>query len=102
MQALENLSRLDGAIVGRRPHPSSSAYDLVSLRVVRVGAVPGKANLLAHAEGNTVDVTVRRELLGSARPGDQLRCRAQQTPDGPLCEPHPAPADFEVRASAPP
>ena len=99
MQVVENLSRLDGAIVGRRPHPSSSTYDLVSLCVARVDAIPGKANLLAHTAGTTVDVAVRRELLGSARQGDQLRCRAKQTPDGPLCEAHPEPADFEVRAS---
>jgi hypothetical protein len=68
----------------------------VRLELERAGAVPGKANLLESQQGAAIDVSVRRELLGNAAPGARLRCRAKRTPDGAMCEAHPAPSDFEI------
>lgn len=69
---------------------------MVTLALDRAEAVPGKANLLQPLLGSTVEVAVRRALLGDAGPGARLRCRAKRTPDGAMCEPHPEPSDFEI------
>src|SRR5262245_40966237 len=96
VQAIENLTRISGRILARRPHPSLSDYEIATLKLERADPVPGKANLLAPLVGTDIDVAIPRVLLGNASPGAQLRCRAKRTPDGAMCEPHPDPGDFEV------
>jgi hypothetical protein len=96
VQAVENLTQISGTITARKPHPSLSDYDVVTVRLAQAEAVPGKANLLAARAGGDVDVAVRRDLLGDAAVRSQLRCRAKFTPDGAMCEPHPASGDFAV------
>ncbi|TSD86389.1 hypothetical protein FFK22_022490 [Mycobacterium sp. KBS0706] len=66
------------------------------LHLDRADAVPGKANLLESLLGGSVEVAVRRELLGASASGAHMRCRAKRTPDGAMCEAHPAPGNFEV------
>jgi hypothetical protein len=97
VQAIENLSTITGKIVSRRPHPRLEGYDLVELELERVEAVAGKANLLESQQGATIQVAVRRELLGNAAPDARLRCRAKRTPDGAICEARPDPEDFSIQ-----
>jgi glutathione synthase/RimK-type ligase-like ATP-grasp enzyme len=96
VQVIENLSQIRGKIVARAQHPTLDNYDVVTVQVERVETVPGKANILQSLLGGTVNVTVRRGLLGNAGPGAGLRCRAKRTPDGAMCEPHPPPGEFEI------
>ena len=83
-------------MVARRPHPRLDGYDVVALAIERVDPIPQKADLLRPAFATTIDVAVRRALLGDAAPGARLSCRAKRTPDGALCEANPAPGDFVV------
>jgi hypothetical protein len=104
MQAIENLTRLQGAIVRRVPHPWRAGYELVTLHVSATQAVQGKADLLSRHCGSNLDVAVRGELLRNveAPNGAQLDLRAKMTPDGALAEPHPEPGNFAVVASPTP
>jgi hypothetical protein len=96
VQAIENLSAITGRVVSRRQHSQLEGYDVVRLELERAEAVPGKANLLESQQGATIDVAVRRDLLGNAAPGARLRCRAKRTPDGAICEARPSPTDFAI------
>lgn len=104
MQAIENLTRLQGPILRRVPHPSRAGYELVTLHVSQTQAVQGKADLLSRHRGSNLDVAVRAELLRhvDASSGAQLDLRAKMTPDGALAEPHPEPGNFNVVASPKP
>jgi hypothetical protein len=99
VQAIENLTALSGRVLTRSRHPTLGDYDLVTLAVERAEPVPGRANLLSSEVGKELSVAIRRELLGDAKQGDHLRCRAKRTPAGAMCEPRPDPADFAVTAS---
>jgi len=96
VQMIENLTDIEGQIVARRPHQSLADYDVLRVRVEGARSVPGKADLLSAYVGTDLDVVVRRQLLDNAQPGARLRCRAKRTPDGAMCEPHPAASDFSV------
>jgi len=96
VQAIENLTRIEGHILARKAHPHLDAYDIVTLQLERTASVPEKADLLTAQTGTTIEVSVRRELLKGAQIGARLRCRAKRTPDGAMCEPHPEPADIEI------
>src|SRR6476659_5194352 len=96
VQAIDNLSRIRGTILSRRPHPTLKAYDSVELELERTEAVEGKADLLVSQRGLKIDLAVPRELLGATRPGAKLECRAKRTPDGAICEAHPKTGDFEI------
>jgi hypothetical protein len=100
MQAIENLTRLRGRILNRTPHPARTGYDLLTLQVNEAQPVEGKADLLGHHAGGTLDVAVRSELLGdaAAAPGAHVDLRAKMTPDGALAEPHPEAGNFTVSA----
>jgi hypothetical protein len=102
VQAVENLSSVEGTIMARRPHPALRAYDLVTLLVKRVVAIEGKADLISTRGASALDLGIRQELLGSAREGDALRCRAKLTAGGVLCEPFPATGDFELSTAQQP
>ncbi len=97
VQMVENLTRISGAVIARKPHASLGDYDVVTVRLDGAEPVPGKADLLSSHLGSTIDVSVRRALLGAAGPGMHLRCRAKRTLDGAMCEPHPDPGEMEVR-----
>lgn len=98
MQAIENLTRLSGQILRRVPHPSRNGYDLLTVQVDEASAVQGKADLLSHHCGATLNVAVRRELLQGAPgiAGVHVDLRAKMTPDGALAEPHPEPGNFTI------
>ena len=96
VQAIDNLTTLTGQVRARARHPTLEAYDTVTLFVERAEPVPGRADLLQSEVGKEIPVAVRRELLGDSGPGARLRCRANRTPNGVMCEPHPAPADFAL------
>ena len=98
VQASDNLSRIKGTIRSRRPHSTLEGYDLVDLALERSEAVAGKADLLASQHGHTIEVAVRRELLGAAGPGATLECRAKRTPGGAMCEARPKAGDFAITA----
>jgi hypothetical protein len=95
-QAVENLTQLVGTIVARQPHPRLGDYDIVTLDVERAEPVEGKANLLATAAGNRIEVTIRRALLGATGTGARLHLRAKRTLDGAMSEPHPEPGNFRA------
>ncbi|MFL5280062.1 MAG: RimK family alpha-L-glutamate ligase [Rhodopila sp.] len=97
VQMVENLTQISGMVVSRKPHPTLADYDVVSLQIDAANPVSGKADLLGRLVGNTIDVTVRRALLGMSGPGAHLRCRAKRTLDGAMCEPHPDVGDIEIR-----
>ncbi len=98
MQAIDNLTRLRGHILKRRPHPTRSGYELVTLQVRDTQAVEGKADLLSCHPGSMVDVAVPSALLQAApgSPGDLVDLRAKMTPDGAMAEPHPEPGQFSI------
>ena len=96
VQAIENLSAITGTVVSRQQHPRLEEYDMLELELERVEPVQGKANLLDSQRGTTIQVAVRRELLGDAAPGARVRCRAKRTPDGAICEARPGPEDFAI------
>lgn len=99
VQAIENLTRISGRILARRQHERLGAYDVLTLAIEHTEPVPEKADLLGQFAGGTVEVTVRRALLGDASVGARFRCRAERTPDGAMAEPHPDPKDFEIGGS---
>src|SRR5262245_39772940 len=98
-QSIDNLTRIDGHILTREPHPSLGDYDLLNVRVDSAAPVDGRADLLSSKVGQTLDLSVRRELLGSAVAGNAIHCRAKRTPDGAMCEPHPEAGDFRIDAA---
>ena len=97
VQMVENLARIEGTVIARKPHSTLNDYDVLTLRLERAEPVPDRANLLGSLIGSSIEVAVRRALLGNAGPGAHLRCRAKRTPDGAMCEPHPEAGDLESR-----
>ncbi|AWB23394.1 hypothetical protein DA075_22895 [Methylobacterium currus] len=96
IQAVENLTTIVGTILGLASHPGLPGYGVVTLRLEEARPVEGKADLISNQLGRDMQVTVRSELLGGARPGARLRCRARRTPDGAICEPNPEAGGFEI------
>jgi hypothetical protein len=100
-----NLTAVAGTVLDRRPSETLPDWDVVTLAVDDVSAVPGLRDLIgpnlrppaADDDGTGVPelaVAVRRELLGDAAPGWRLRCRVRLTPNGAMAESHPAPFDI--------
>jgi len=98
VQAIDNLTCVEGVVRACRRHPTLADRTLVTLAVRRTAPVAGKADLIANAAGYDLDVAVPSALLGAARDGAQLRCRVKRTPAGVMCEAHPAEGDFAVIA----
>ena len=96
VQVVENLTLIRGRILARKAHPSLDHYDLVSVSVEQAEPVEGKADLLSRLIGTQTELAVRSELLGSAQPGDELRCHAKATVNGAMCLPHPGAREFSV------
>ena len=96
IQAVENLTTIVGTILGLASHPSLPGYGVVTLRLEEARPVEGKADLISNQLGRDMQVTGRSELLGGARPGARLRCRARRTPDGAICEPNPEAGGFAI------
>jgi hypothetical protein len=100
-----NLTTITGTVLARRPSETLPDWDVVTLAVDDVAAVPGLRDLvgpnLRQPSGVDDDagppelvLAVRRELLDDAGPGWRLRCRVRLTPNGAMAEPHPAPPDI--------
>lgn len=98
VQGIDNLTHIDGQILGRSRHPSLGDYDSLDVRIDAAAPVEGRADLLSQLVGQTLGFSVRRDLLGAAAVGDRIHCRAKRTPDGAMCEPHPDAGDFRVDA----
>ncbi|MFN0094678.1 MAG: hypothetical protein ACKVVT_07860 [Dehalococcoidia bacterium] len=96
VNAPENRSFLTGKILGRKAHPTLADYDFVELAVARADDVEGFRNLLSPTVGSTILVAARRELLGAAEAGQELRCPARRTPDGAMADANPEPGAFTV------
>ncbi|HET9963069.1 MAG TPA: hypothetical protein VFQ34_12080 [Nitrospiraceae bacterium] len=99
MQMIENLTGITGRIVSREPHPTLQDFDMVRLYLKKAEPVKGVADLLSAYINQEISVAVRRDLLGNARAGAELRCRAKRIPEGAMCEPHPEPGNFAVNPS---
>ena len=97
VQGIENLSRIAGRVISRRPHPTLADYDVLRVALESATPVEGKADLLGAQVGNELDVAVRRALVPQGSAGARLECRAKRTPDGAMCEPHPDAQDFSLR-----
>ena len=87
VSAPDNLTRLRGALVERRPHPQLPDWELVLLDVQGVEPVPGRADLLSRRLGERLEVAVPAAVLGTAAPHDHLEVRARLTPRGVMAEP---------------
>jgi hypothetical protein len=98
MQAIDNLTRLRGAVLRRSPHPTRPGYELLTVQVDDAQPVEGRADLLGRHRGSALEVAVRAELLpGTPLPsGARVDLRAKMTPDGALAEPHPEAGHFRV------
>ena len=97
VQAVENLTSISGRVVARKPHPTLDYYDVVLLKIEKAEPIQGRPDLLSGQVGAELEVSVRRELLGTAAPGAQLRCRAKRTADGAMCEARPRSDDFAIK-----
>src|SRR5260370_39531611 len=97
VQMVENLTQISGTVIARKRHATLSEYDVVELKLDTAEPVAGKTDLLSSQLGRTIEVSIRRDLLGNAGPGVHLRCRAKRTADGAMCEPHPEPGGMEIR-----
>lgn len=96
VQAIDNLTTIVGSILSLSDHPTLAGYEIVMLWLEEVRPIEGKADLITGRITDPVSLAVPRELLGNAQPGWRLRCRAKRTPDGAMCEPHPAPGEFSL------
>ncbi len=72
MQMIENLSRIDGPIVARRPSPEQPDWDDLTVRLEHADKVDDRAELLQAQLGTEVVIGVPRELLADAKPGDRV------------------------------
>jgi hypothetical protein len=88
VSAPDNLTRLAGPLVERRPHPQLPEWELVLLDVQEVEPVPGRADLLSRRLGERLEVAVPRAVLSAAAPPDHVDVRARLTPRGVMAEPH--------------
>ena len=87
VSAPDNLTRLGGPLVERRPHPQLPDWELVLLDVQEVEPVPGRADLLSRRLGERLEVAVPCAVLGAAAPHDHLDVRCRLTPRGVMAEP---------------
>ncbi len=87
VSAPDNLTRLAGPLLERRPHPQLADWELVVLDVQEVEPVPGRADLLSRRLGERLEVAVPGMVLGSKAPQDHLDVRARLTPRGVMAEP---------------
>ncbi len=86
VSAPDNLTRLAGPLVERRPHPQLPEWELVLLDVEEVEPVPGRADLLSRRLGERLEVAVPGAVLAAAAP-DHLDVRARLTARGVMAEP---------------
>ena len=86
VSAPDNLTRLGGPLVERRPHPSLPDWELVLLDVEEAEPVPGRADLLSRRVGERLEVAVPGAVLGRASPSDHLEVRARLTGRGVMAE----------------
>jgi hypothetical protein len=93
---VDNLTTICGCIRSRSEHPTLDDYDLINAVVEGAHPVPGRTDLLSPQVGKELGIAIRRELLGDAKPGDRMRCRAKRIPAGAMCEPYPEPNDFAI------
>ncbi len=87
VSAPDNLTRLGGPLVARRPHPQLPDWELVLLDVQEAEPVPGRADLLSRRLGERLEVAVPGAVLGAAAPRDHLEVRARLTARGVVAEP---------------
>jgi hypothetical protein len=87
VSAPDNLTRLGGALVERRPHPQLPDWELVAARRAGGRARPRRADLLSRRLGERLEVAVPG--CGPRRGGaaDHLDVRARLTPRGVMAEP---------------
>jgi hypothetical protein len=96
VQGIDNLTRIRGRVLARRPDPRRSGWDVVEVRVEEAGPVAGHADLLSERVGGDLAVAFRRELLAGAGPGARLTFLARSVPEGAIAEPYPADGDLLV------
>ena len=87
VSAPDNLTRLGGSLVERRPHPHLPDWELVLLDVQEAEPVSGRADLLSRRLGERLEVAVPASVLGGAAPLDHLDVRARLTARGVMAEP---------------
>jgi hypothetical protein len=97
VQVRENLTQLEGTVVGRSPHPTLPDFEVVDLHVEQASPVEGKPDLVHASPGTVLPVVVRKELAERVGESTRVRFRAARTSSGEvMAEPHPAPQDFSV------
>jgi hypothetical protein len=58
VKVIENWADVTGRLLAFRPHPELTGYVIATLAVSAVKTVPGFANLLESAKGQTIEVNV--------------------------------------------
>lgn len=100
VSAVDNLTRVGGTIIGRSPLPNLPDWDLVTLSLDRVEDVPNRANLVSAGVGDSMEICVRRAILGDARVGWRLNGRVRLAASGLMAESYPAAGDWQLTPSA--
>ncbi len=72
MQIIENLSRIDACIRTRQPSAEREGWDDITVQLQRAEKVDDRAELLNRRVGEEVVVSVPADLLGEAKPGDDV------------------------------
>ena len=72
MQIVENLSRIAGRIDAIGPLPGRDGWGILTVQLLSAAAVDERADLLTQYVGHSIQLEARRELLGSAKVGDEI------------------------------
>jgi len=72
MQIIENISRIDGCIMARRPSKDRQDWDDLTVMLERADRVDQRAELMHQQVGTEVVIGAPRDLLGDAKPGDYV------------------------------
>ena len=72
MQIIENVSRIEGTVVDRRPSTEQPDWDDITVLLEHADKVDDRAELLHDRLGTEVVIGVPRDLLGAAKAGDKL------------------------------
>jgi hypothetical protein len=72
MQIIENVSRIDGSIVERRPSTEQLDWDDLTVILKHADKVDDRAELLHERLDTEVVIGVPRDLLGDAKAGDNV------------------------------
>jgi len=78
VQVIENYAGIEGQLVEARDSAEVADHGVLVVQVDRVNPVDGYPNLLAQAQGQRLEVLVRKERLGAYAVGQPLQLRVRR------------------------